>query len=149
MENAEAKIYSEVDALINLMGNKYRDMLPQKVQDSINNKKDKSYNPVYSIDIPLEKQQVEKDSLAILANIQYNYWCITEEEKKAFMDELKQIDADIEQEKREKYNPNNIFKNKILEEPKENIEEVSMVVYDEKWYTKIAKFFSRLFKRNK
>ena len=53
MENAEAKIYSEVYALIQLAGREYQDMIPAKIKANIDTKRDKEYTPVYNIDIPL------------------------------------------------------------------------------------------------
>ena len=148
MENTEAKIYSEVYALIQLAGKDYQDMLPDKVKKSIDIKRDKDYVPNYSIDIPLEKQNIQKDTLAILANIEYNYWCKTENEKKEFIDELKQIDMNSEKELRELYNPDNIFKRNKTTNQTSNTEEVAMVeVKEQKWYKKIFDFFRNLFKK--
>lgn len=147
MENTEAKIYSEVYALIQLAGKDYQDMLPDKVKKSIDIKRDKGYAPEYSIDIPLEKQNIQKDTLAILANIEYNYWCKTENEKKEFIDELKQIDMNSEKELRELYNPDNIFKRNKTTNQTSNTEEVAMVeVKEQKWYEKIFSFFRNLFR---
>lgn len=148
MENTEAKIYSEVYALIQLAGKDYQDMLPDKVKKSIDIKRDKDYVPNYSIDIPLEKQNIQKDTLAILANIEYNYWCKTENEKKEFIDELKQIDMNSEKELRELYNPDNIFKRNKTTNQTSNTEEVAMVeVKEQKWYKKIFDFFKKLLKK--
>lgn len=148
MENTEAKIYSEVYALIQLAGKDYQDMLPDKVKKSIDIKRDKDYVPNYSIDIPLEKQNIQKDTLAILANIEYNYWCKTENEKKEFIDELKQIDLNSEKELRELYNPDNIFKRNKTTNQTSNTEEVAMVeVKEQKWYKKIFDFFKKLLKK--
>lgn len=148
MENTEAKIYSEVYALIQLAGKDYQDMLPDKVKKSIDIKRDKGYTPTYSIDIPLENQNIQKDTLAILANIEYNYWCKTENEKKEFINELKQIDKNSEKELRELYNPDNIFKRNKPNTQAINTEEVAMVeVKEQKWYKKVFDFFRNLFKK--
>lgn len=148
MENTEAKIYSEVYALIQLAGKDYQDMLPDKVKSAIDVKRDKNYTPTYNIDIPLEKQNIQKDSLAILANIEYNYWCKTENEKREFIKELKQIDVDSEKKIRELYNPDDIFKKNKPNTQAINTEEVAMVeVKEQKWYKKVFEFFRNLFKK--
>lgn len=148
MENTEAKIYSEVYALIQLAGKDYQDMLPDKVKKSINLKRDKGYTPIYNINIPLEKQNIQKDSLAILANIQYNYWCTTEQEKRDFIKELEQIDIDNEKRIREKYNPDNIFKKQNSNIEKS--EETALVqIEEENWKNKIIKFFNKLLQKIK
>ena len=146
MENTDDKIYSEVYGLIELVSKEYRDLLPNKVIQTIENKRDKNYTPKYNVDIPLEKQGIHKDSLAILSNIQYNYWCKTEQEKNEFLKELKQVDTMREEELRKKYNPDNIFKKNKIERTTE--EEVALVeVKTEKWYKKILKLFKKLFRK--
>lgn len=147
MENIENVVYSEVYSLIKLFGYDYERLLPDKVREKINMKRDKNYNPQYSMDIPLEKQNIHSDSMAILANIQYNYWCRTENEKKQFLNELKQVDIDSEKKLRELYNPDNIFK-KNNQSMQKNTEEVAMVEVKElKWYKKVFEFFRKIFKK--
>lgn len=147
MENIENVVYSEVYSLIKLFGYDYERLLPDKVREKINMKRDKNYNPQYSMDIPLEKQNIHSDSMAILANIQYNYWCRTENEKKQFLNELKQVDIDSEKKLRELYNPDNIFK-KNIQSMQKNTEEVAMVEVKElKWYKKVFEFFRKIFKK--
>lgn len=147
MENIENVVYSEVYSLIKLFGYDYERLLPDKVKEKINMKRNKNYNPQYSMDIPLEKQNIHSDSMAILANIQYNYWCRTENEKKQFLNELKQIDIDSEKKLRELYNPDNIFK-KNNQSMQKNTEEVAMVEVKElKWYKKVFEFFRKIFKK--
>lgn len=146
MENTENVIYSEVYSLIKLLGYDYESLLPDKVKETIEIKRDKNYNPQYSMDIPLEKQNIHSDSMAILANIQYNYWCRTPEEKQEFLKELKQNDIDRENKIREMYNPDNIFKKKNENKIESNQEEVALVEVKEKTFiNKIIEFFNKLF----
>lgn len=148
MVDTEDKVYSEVYGLIQLAGKSYLNMLPNKVKITIDEKRDKSYLPVYDIDVPLEKQNVQKDSLAILANIQYNYWCRTEQEKISFLKELKQIDIDKEKAMREKFNPDEIFKKSKYNNQNNEKEEVALAeVKKEKWYERVFSFFNSFFKK--
>lgn len=148
MENTENVIYSEVYSLIKLLGYDYESLLPDKVKETIAMKRDKNYNPQYSMDIPLEKQNIHSDSMAILANIQYNYWCRTPEEKEQFLKELKQNDIDRENKIREMYNPDNIFKKQNLNIEKS--EETALVqIEEENWKNKIIKFFNKLLQKIK
>lgn len=148
MENTENVIYSEVYSLIKLLGYDFESLLPDKVKETIAMKRDKNYNPQYSMDIPLEKQNIHSDSMAILANIQYNYWCRTPEEKEQFLKELKQIDIDRENKIREMYNPDNIFKKQNSNIEKS--EETALVqIEEENWKNKIIKFFNKLLQKIK
>ena len=122
MENTEAKVYSEVNALIKMMGSTYQNMLPASVKKSIYEKCDKNYTPQYSVNIPLAEQNIQADSLAIMANIQYNYFCKSDKEKQDFLNDLHEIDKKIEKEKLEKYNPDDIFKDSKKDEQEEKTE---------------------------
>lgn len=146
MSEIDAAVYSEVNALINLAGNDLKELIPNKLKQMINEKMDKNYNPIYRIDIPLEKQNIKKESLAMIANIHYSYWCRDEEEKQELLSELKQIDKAKEEELREKYNPDNIFKNK-QQESSVATESVAMVEYKENIFKRIWNKFISLFKK--
>ena len=146
MSEIDAAVYSEVNALINLAGNDLKELIPNKLKQMINEKMDKNYNPIYRIDIPLEKQNIKKESLAMIANIHYRYWCRDEEEKQELLSELKQIDKAKEEELREKYNPDNIFKNK-QQESSVATESVAMVEYKENIFKRIWNKFISLFKK--
>ncbi len=148
MEVTEKKIYSEVYALIKMMGYEYENMLPNKVKVTIENKRDKEYNPQYSLDIPLEKQNIQIDSLAILTNIQYNYWCKTDKEKQELIEELKQNDIKKEKELREMYNPDNLFKIRTQNIQTEKQESVALTeIHNDTIISKIIGFFNKLFKK--
>ncbi len=148
MEISEDKIYSQIYGLIQLVGKDYQEMLPDKVKKTIDSKRDKSYVPTYNINVPLEEQGIYKDSLAILSNIQYNYWCKTEEEKRTFLKELKQVDIDRENKLREMYNPDNIFKRNIENKNGEKQEIAALTeINNDTLISKIIKIFNKLFKR--
>ena len=65
--------------------------------------------------------------------------------------ELQEVEKTIEQEIREKYNPDDIFKKKNqnnIEESNNKEENTSMVVVqEEKWYQKIFNIIKGIFKR--
>ena len=82
-----------------------------------------------------------------MLNLQY--WCKDEKEK----ERLKNVYADNErkyqEELREKYNPDNLFKNK-QRAVEEKIEETAMIEYKEiSLFTKIKKFILNILKRNR
>ena len=57
----------------------------------------------------------------------------------------------MEQEMREKYNPDDIFKNRRKDNPEEQsyTGNTSMIVVEEKWYQKIFQIIKKLFKRTR
>jgi len=62
MKNSLRKSYSEVYEILDLMGSTYLDKIPGKVKELINNERDKEFKTTIQIDIPLDKQGLQKDT---------------------------------------------------------------------------------------
>lgn len=132
------------------MDKEYYDKLPKKFIEFLENNMDTEYKPNISKDIPIDEQELKKDTKVLLSLLYRNYWC--DKEKKAI---LKQKDAiaksEYEKEIREKYNPDNIFKDskKIENTISEDIyEEKSLIeCREEKWYKKIINKILSFFKK--
>ena len=144
MENDIRKAYSEVDKILSFMDKKYVDKIPEKMRKLIKNEKLKDYEPDIKPDKSLNEQNLQRKTLAILAMLDLNYWCESEEEKQKLIQEYAENDKKKEQELREKYNPDNLFKNKI---ETENVG-TELVEYKEKNFIqkimeKIKSFFKR------
>ena len=103
--------YSEVYEILNLMEDEYRKRVPQKVIDFFDDERMKEYKPEIRVDIPLEEQKIKRETIILLAILNINYWCDTEEEKQKFQNELI-LNEKQRKELEEKYNPNNLFKNR-------------------------------------
>lgn len=154
MNNEQTKkVYSEIYSILDLLGKNYINKLPAKLYQLISNEKNQDYIPQYTMDISLDKQNIMKETLALLALFRLNYWCNSNTEK----DRLKNIFLTNEKlyqnELKDKYNPDTIFKNnkKQIEttEIKEKIENVSLVEYKDNIFTKILNKIKSIFKRNK
>ena len=120
----EAKnTYSEVYGILNMLGEDYISKLPSSLYDIIKKEKSNEYNPTYSMDVALENQNISKKALSMIALFHLNYWCNSDEEKQ----ELRTLFRTNEEEKqrmlREKYNPDNLFKNKKSQLDIKNIDE--------------------------
>lgn len=103
----------------------------------------------FSVDttIELENQNILPETRAIMANIFYDYW--TTDYQRQRIDEKDKKNADIlEMQKREKYNPDNIFKNKQTKEPNDISEEnySLTVIKEDKWYNKLFKKLQNILK---
>lgn len=140
--------YSEVYAILNMIEDEYKERVPKNVMDFFEEERDKEYNPIIDVNIPLEKQNLKRKTLVLLAILNLNYWCDSEEEKQEVLDsfakneELKRIK---EKELTENYNINNLFK-KI--ENNENKTEVSLIEYKKQnFIQKIILKIKSLFRR--
>ena len=94
-----AKMYSEVYSILDVLGNEYKSSLPQKLYNFIKENKIKDYTPIYNENIPFSQQDISKEAVAFICMLHYNYWCKTEEEKA----KINKILSYNEQQKRKKY----------------------------------------------
>lgn len=140
--------YSEVCTILNMLEDEYKERVPKNIMDFFEEERDKEYNPIIDVNIPLEKQNLKRKTLVLLAILNLNYWCDSEEEKQEILDsfakneELKRLK---EKELTENYNINNLF-NKI--ENTENKTEVSLIEYKEQnFIQKIISKIKSLFRR--
>lgn len=151
MEIETQQIYSEVYQIIELLGDRYINKLPRSLFVMLQEKRDITYNPIYSFDKPLIEQKIKKESIAMICLIYLNYWYKNEEEKKEILQMLKNNEDKHQEELNEKYNPDNLFKKDkvkiVTREPEETKEEVSMVQYKESILKKILNKIRSIFHR--
>ena len=142
MENMLA--YAEIDEILNLLEDDYREMVPKKVRDFFKEEKMKDYHPEIDIEKPLIEQNLKRETMVLLAILNLNYWCENEDEKKSFLDELDKNEEE-KNELEEKYNPDNLFKKKQDESTENNLQiiEYKKPNFIQILLTKIKKFFKR------
>ena len=147
MENSLRKSYSEVYEILRLMDAEYLDKIPYKVKELIKNERDKEFEPHIAIDIPLEKQGLQRDTLTIIAILYLNYWCESEQEKK----ELIKLFNEVDKANSEKYSYENLFNNNKKSNMQETFTEtnVAMVEYKESPIRRILNKIRELFGRKK
>ena len=143
--------YSEVYEILNLLEVEYVEKVPEKVRNFFEEERLKEYKPQIKVDTPLTEQNLQRETIVLLAILNLNYWCDSEDEKQEFFNEL----AENEKEKKEleeRYNSDNLFKNKKYDNIKnienKNKENVSLVEYKQqnlfkRILEKIASFLKR------
>ena len=104
--------YAEVYEILSFMEQKYVDRIPLKLLELFKEEKEKEYKPNINPTIPLDEQNLQKKTLSILAMLNLNYWCEDENEKKELIALYAENDKIKEEELREKYNPDNLFRKK-------------------------------------
>ena len=107
------EIYSEVYQILNLLGNEYIDKLPTSLINMLREKRETNYNPVYTDNMPLNEQNIKKETMSIIVLLYLNYWCEDDNEILEVKNILRKNENEYQKELREKYNPYNIFKNGI------------------------------------
>lgn len=132
--------YSEVYAILNLMSWSSISKIPEKIWENIENKRDK--DKVIEIN-NIEEYQASEQANKLLAVLYKDYFA-TDEEKEVIQAKEKILEQKEQEELYEKYNPDNLFKNRVSKvETVEN--SVAMVEYKESMLTKIKNWFKRTF----
>ena len=146
MVNETELAYAEVDAILELLEDEYVNRIPAQVREFFKKEKNKEYILNIRSDIGLDGQKIKAETISLLTLLQINYLCDSEEERKEILKELQENDRLKEEELREKYNPDNIFKNRNNKLEKEV--NVAMVEYKEpSFIRRILDRIKILFKR--
>ena len=150
-EFAEAS--AEINEILKYMPDEEIEKIPSKLREFFKEVESKDYVTNINPNMPLDKQQIKEKTKDIIALIYRNYWC-SEEERKELDQKLIENNKKFEEELREKYNPDNIFKNNVTTTKKEESEvkeekiEQSLVPQETgKWYQRFLDMVKRWFKK--
>lgn len=135
-------VYAEIDAILNLMDEKYVNKIPKKLKNIFKEEKSFDYKPVIDTKKALNEQKLQKETLVILAIFCLNYWCDSEEEKQELIKAYSENERKNEAEIREKYNPDNLLKKR-----EEIPADTQIIEYHEGMLTKIWNKIKSLFHR--
>ena len=140
MKNNEIA-YAEVDTILCLMDEKYVNRIPNKLRKIFKEEKSTNYKPNIDPKKSLNEQNLQRETLVILATLGLNYWCESEEEKQELIEAYSENEKKNEAEIREKYNPDNIFKNNNIQENTQ-LTEYHENVFKKLW-NKLKSFFRK------
>ena len=104
--------YSEVDEFLGLVTEEEKNQIPKKLRDFFREEKDINYHRNIDPNIPIKEQNLKEETLAIIALLMIQYWYKDESKKQKLLEVLDENERKYQEELREKYNPDNIFKNK-------------------------------------
>lgn len=153
MNENTMRVYSEVYQVLNVLGREYINRLPKSLYNMLEEKRDITYNPRYNLEKSLSKQNINKESLNILALIHYNYWCNDENEKIELRNILKSNEEIHEKNLEKKYNTENLFKNKKKHytnvNSENNITNTAIIEYKENILKKIINKIKDIFNLNR
>lgn len=148
INNTYAKAYKEVLEIIKYFPEKEYNKIPKEKIEFYKDNMDKNYEFTINPAIDLSKQNISIEANAIIVALFKDYFA-TEKQREIIDNILESNEQKEEQEKREKYNPDDLFKNKntnrIIQNIQENnIEEKALVEYKETFFTKFKNFVLNL-----
>lgn len=111
MEDNYSKAYKEIVEILKYVPEESVNKIPKEMRDMFEAEQLKTYNFQIDTEKTFEEQDLLEETKAILANIFRDYWA-TDYQKARIIEKENQDREEWERQKREKYNPNDIFKNR-------------------------------------
>lgn len=152
MKQEYREAFTEVHEIFNLMPKELLNNIPKGFCEIIEENRDKEY--ITEIKEPLEEQQLKDETILILGLIYRDFLCSLEERTNLQQKDARQWQQ-IQDEIREKYNPDNIFQNRtllhknIIKED-DNTNNFQLIEYKkESFIIKIVNMIKKFFTKNK
>ena len=142
----DVQAFSEVKCILDFLPKNYTEKLPKKLLNIINSVYDEKFKININPNIELKNQNFTEDTKNIIAVLKYNYWCKNDEEKENLARMFKENEDKYQEDLREKYNPDNIFKNRKNEDTESN--NLPVVIKKENLFIRALNFIKDFF-RNK
>lgn len=99
--NIDKRAYSEIYAILQMLGKEYIDKIPEKIYKTIESRRDAAYNPVYNDMEEVLEGRVKRKTVSILALLDYNYFSISETDRMYMRYILEENESKYTKEKKE------------------------------------------------
>ena len=148
-----AKAYKEVLEIIKYFPKEEYAKIPKEKIEFYENNKDKEYIFTINPGIDLSEQNISPETNAIIINLFCDYFA-TENQKNKIKEILELNQQKEEQAKREKYNPDDIFKKankseQINVKTLESTANTALIEYKESFFTRFKNFIFKILHINK
>lgn len=105
------KAYKEIVEILKHVNKEDVNKIPKEMLEMFKLNQDKNYNFKIDVTKSIDTQNISKETKAILANIFRDYWATDYQRDRIIKKEIQEREL-LEEKKREKYNPDKLFKNK-------------------------------------
>lgn len=145
MEDNYQKAYKEILEILKYVPEESVKKIPQEMRDMFEKEQLKTYDFQIDTSKTFEEQELLEETKAILANIFRDYWATPYQKERIEIKE-KYDRQQSEEQKRKRYNPNDLFKNKNNRNPDlEKLSNLPIEVKKESFFKKIINFFKKKF----
>lgn len=150
MKSEEKIAYKQLITILNNMEPEYKEKIPKKLMKLFEENSAKDYEFHLDLTRPLQEQELNSKTLALLAMLNLNYWCETEEEKQELIKHYTENERKYQEELRKKYNTDNIFQknNRENKQEKTTEEQVALVEHKESIIRRLINKIKSIFHRN-
>lgn len=137
--------YAEIDILLNYIPKEYKDEIPIELKNMFRNKKSLKYKSNININNPFDKGKLKRETLVILAILQYSFWYKTNEEKEKFKKMLVNNEIKHQNKLKEEYNVDDIFKNRKYSQKDFENKNLPIPINKKSFYQKIIDCIKNFF----
>ena len=140
MDNIEYRnAFTEILEILTYISKEDYEKIPNNLIEIFENNSNKMYKFKYDYKKSLEEQGCSNITKTILSLLYRDYWAADDEKRELLLEE-KSLKGKYQNELREKYNPDNLFKNKkeTMKNDMENKEENKVIIYEESTLKKIV-----------
>ena len=141
-----AEAFTEINEILKFLDKSEVQKIPYELRERFNKLQSKEYIVHINPSKRLDEQELKKETKDILVDLYVKYWC-TDEARKEVNKILKDNYEKKHFEYRQKYNPDDIFKNKNESKNYNEVQEVALAQYKESVFRKIINKISEFFKR--
>lgn len=144
----EREAYAEILEILKYIDEELISKIPKNLIKLFKENCSKDYEFYLDISIPLKENRLKAETLTLLAMLNLNYWCESEEHKKELIAKYNENEQKYQKALKEKYNPEYLFENKsekIIENYQINKKQSSLVEYKESFLKKIIHKIKNIF----
>lgn len=141
-ELSEAAV--EFNSILEYTSEDLKNKIPKKFLDFLQSIQSETYKFEYDKTKKLDEQKLKPKTRGLIALVYQDYIC-NEAEKEEYIQKSQKLIKQIEESKREKYNPNDIFKDKKIENDRDTTNTVEIVEYKESIIKRIIRKIKNIF----
>jgi len=135
--------YTEIDNFIELLTKEDRNKIPETLRKFFKEEKDPNYIKSIDVKVPIKDQNLKQETLALIALLNIKYICDDADEKDRLMKIYRNNNIKYQETLKEKYNVDNLFKNKKNISEKTSITEYKKMNFILKFLNKIKNLFRK------
>ena len=141
-----ANAYAEMLEILKHVSKEDYDKIPKRRIQLFETNANKEYKFTYNPNLTLNEQNVSKRAKAIIAILFRDYWA-TEKQREKIIAKQNNDRMQIEKNKQERYNSDNLFYHRAKKVENIQNETVSLTEYKETFFSKIIKKIRQIFQR--
>lgn len=139
------KAYKEVLEILKYIPADEYNKIPKEIIQNMEEKQDNQYQYILTNFENFNEQPMLKETEAILSVFYRDYWATTEERKRITNKEKSEIEV-LETEKRQKYNPDDLFNKRISLDNRNTAKELSITEVKESLFNRLKNKIKKFLK---